>query len=491
MSKRLLLSILLTLTVILNTAISPAKEPAADRDILSAKTLAGDAFQLKFTGLKKPVLLVFWASWCSSCNTEAPEVVHLQKEMAKDLDVIGITVDEDLEAAEEYVSKYKIKYPILQDGNLKIADRFKVKATPALLLIGTDGKVITREKGLNKKLIKAIEENILKNPESSGSVFSPEKTATASLIHKGNNNAVQRSTSLMGTSIDIVILTENEKKANEAIDAAIAEMSRIEEMMTDWKETSQLSAINHAAGLHPVKVDPELLELLEESKKVSELTDGRFDVTYKGAGYLWDFQSQHPEIPDREKIMEYISRIDYHKIDLDFKAGTAYLQEKGMQIGLGGIAKGYAVDRAMDVIGDAGFSDYAVNAGGDLSVRGLKNNKLWWVSIRHPREHDKTAAILPVSNLAVVTSGDYERFFMIDGQRYSHIIDPKTGWPARYCQSVTVMAKTAAWADALATGVFVLGPEKGLALIESLPDVEGVIIDGDGRMHISKNLKNS
>jgi thiamine biosynthesis lipoprotein len=161
----------------------------------------------------------------------------------------------------------------------------------------------------------------------------------------------------------------------------------------------------------------------------------------------------------------------------------------GMKIGLGGIAKGYAVDCAVAVIKNAGFNDFAVNAGGDLVCKGRKQDKLWWVGIRDPRNIEENLAFLPVSNLAVVTSGDYERYFIKAGKRYSHILDPDSGWPVAHCQSVTIMTRTAARADALSTGVFVLGPEKGLALIEELTDTECVIIDGQGKPHVSRGLQ--
>ena len=259
-------------------------------------------------------------------------------------------------------------------------------------------------------------------------------------------------------------------------------------LMTDWTDTSQVAAIGQRAGEAPVPIEPELLNLLVAAQEVSELTRGTFDVTWAGAAGLWDFRADPPRLPSESQVAAATAKVDYRKLELDVEAGTAYLSAPGMRVGLGAIAKGYAVDRAMGVLENAGFEDYSVNAGGDLAVRGRLAGDLWWVSIRDPRDREGFVAVLPVSNLSVVTSGDYERFFEIDGTRYCHIIDPRTGWPARGARSVTVMATRTWWADALATGIFVLGAEEGLALLESLEGVEGLIVDADGELHVSSGL---
>lgn len=304
----------------------------------------------------------------------------------------------------------------------------------------------------------------------------------------GDTAFFERKDVLMGTNVEIVIVSAERERAAEASSAALKEIARIEELMTDWRETSQLSAINRAAGVSPVKVDRELLELLERSKEISELTGGAFDVTYAGAGRLWDFQSSEPHLPDPEEIRRALSKIDYKKMKIDFDRGTAFLEEPGMRIGLGGIAKGYAVGRASDLIKRFGFDDFAIKAGGDMSVRGMWNKKPWSVGIRDPRNRDASVAILPVANVAISTSGDYERYFELDGKRYGHIIDPRTGYPVDHTESVTIVSRDCTFTDGLAKGVFVLGAKEGMALIESIPGVEGVIIDAKGAMHVSRGL---
>jgi thiamine biosynthesis lipoprotein len=300
---------------------------------------------------------------------------------------------------------------------------------------------------------------------------------------------VERRAPAMGTEVQIVIVTDDRPRAEAIIDAALAEITRIEELMTDWKESSQLSAINRAAGEAPVHVDRELLDLLEGSKAISALTDGGFDVTYAGAGRFWDFKAVPPKLPDPEDLRRGVKLIDYRRMKIDLRAGTAFLPERGMRIGLGGIAKGYAVDQASDLIHKAGFKDFALKAGGDMRVAGRWNGKLWSVAIRDPRDRGGIIAVLPVSNVAISTSGDYERFFEIDGKRYAHIIDPHTGWPVDHTRSVTIVATEAWLTDGLAKGVFVLGAEKGIALIEKLHGVEAVVVDAQGNLHMTRGLR--
>jgi len=301
---------------------------------------------------------------------------------------------------------------------------------------------------------------------------------------------VELDATAMGTEVQIVIRADSHTrvKALQAAHDAVAQIVRIEALMTDWNESSELSAINRAAGEQPVKVAAELLGLLQRSKQMSEITSGAFDVTYAGAGQFWDFKARPPQVPAPEVISKAIAFIDYRALELDLDAGTAFLTKKGMRIGLGGIAKGYAVDCASELIRKAGFKNHAVKAGGDMKVSGLWDKKLWSVAIRDPRDRANVVAVLPVSNSAISTSGDYERFFELDGVRYAHIIDPRTGYPVQHMRSVTIVSKESWYSDAIAKGVFVLGVEKGLKLIEALPEVEAVVIDGNGDLFMSSGL---
>lgn len=296
-------------------------------------------------------------------------------------------------------------------------------------------------------------------------------------------------TTVMGTSLDIAVLGTDVAVLDRAILAAVKEMRRVEAVFTTWNPESIASRVNQQAGGSPVKVPAELLALVKEAREISELTEGGFDLSWGAVGKLWDFKNkENPSIPSKERIAEALNGIGYRRIEVDEAASTLRLP-RGMAIGFGGIAKGYGVDRAIAVLKAAGIRHAIVNAGGDLRVIGRDGRKPFNVTIKHPRIADRFLAILPVSNVAVVTSGDYERYLMIEGRRYSHILDPRTGFPVAHCQAVTLLAPTAARADALATGVFVLGPKKGLALVESLPGVEALIVDGEGAVHVSRGLK--
>ena len=293
---------------------------------------------------------------------------------------------------------------------------------------------------------------------------------------------------IMGTEIAILIMNEAEPAARRAIHAGFEEIRRIDALMTDWR-ASPFEEINQKAGIAPVEVSDEILFMVQEAARISKLTDGNFDISYAGAGKLWDFKKSPPALPSEQEVRESLKRVGYAKVQIDADKKTVFLPLEGMRIGLGGIAKGYSVDRAVQAIKDFGIKNFAVNAGGDLTVRGRKDGKLWWVGIRHPRSKTENIALLPISNGTVATSGDNERFFVVDGVRYCHILNPRTGYPANECQGVTLIAKEAYLADAFATAVFVMGPAKGMQFIESQNHLEGMIVDASGRIHVSSGLR--
>ena len=317
----------------------------------------------------------------------------------------------------------------------------------------------------------------------------PKTISASTQLHYPKDLPItEEQTVLMGTDVSILILSSEKERAKNAIQTGFQEIKRIEDLMTDWKE-SPLEEINRQAGKKPVNINKELMFLLKESKEISKITHGAFDITYAPLGKLWDYNQISPKIPSQEKIQKALDLVGYQNLQLDDKKNTAFLTKPGMRIGLGGIAKGYAVDRAVKKIKQLGFENFAVNAGGDLTVKGRKDGHLWTVGIRHPRRLEENLALLPVSNGTVVTSGDSERYFILNGQRYCHILNPLTGYPATQIQSVTILANKAYWADALATGVFVLGPIEGMKLIESLPHIEGMLVDAHGNIQVSSGLK--
>jgi thiamine biosynthesis lipoprotein len=293
----------------------------------------------------------------------------------------------------------------------------------------------------------------------------------------------------MGSSLEIEVFGPDQALCERAVQAARDEIDRLDRMMTDWKPESPLMDVNRAAGIAPVKVPPELFFIVERSVRMSELTGGTFDITFAGAGKLWNWRAPEPKVPDPGTVKASLANVGWKNIVLEAKERTIFLRRPGVKIGLGGIGPGYAADLAMGKIRDLGIRDACVNMSGDLFVSGRKDGAPWNVAITHPRRKGENLMILPVSNAAVSTSGDYERYFMKDGKRYCHIIDPRTGYPADRCQSVTIIAPSTAFADALAKGVFILGPEEGMALAERCEGVEAVVVAADGTVTLSKGLR--
>ncbi len=303
---------------------------------------------------------------------------------------------------------------------------------------------------------------------------------------------VAKSFRAMGTvfNCSVAVMNDDNDAVNGAIDAAFAEISRVERLMSVYLEDSYVSKINRAAGEGPVSVPGELVDLIDESKRLSERTEGKFDISFGAAGKLWDFHASSPSLPDPKALKAATKLIDYRSIATDVETGTVMLKKKGMSIGLGGVAKGYGVDRASAVLKEKGFDNFILDGGGDIYIAGTKGGKPWRVGIQNPRYPNLYFADFSMEKTgAVVTSGDYERFFEIDGKRYHHILDPSTGYPARGVVSATVFADSAMKADALATGIAVLGVEKGMKLVESDPLLEAVLVDDKLTPHISSGLK--
>ena len=288
---------------------------------------------------------------------------------------------------------------------------------------------------------------------------------------------------LMGTSFQIRVVTPDLAGACAAIGAAFDEVAREEALFSEYRPSSDVSAINAAAGGTPVEVDPEVFGLLQRSLWASRVTGGAFDMTFAGCGSLWSVREQR--VPDMQSLASCMPRVGFQKVRLDERRSSVLLPEPGMRVGLGGIAKGYGVDRAVEVLRARGFTNVVVDGGGDLRVEGADIDGAWTINIAHPRRPGEIFETIRVARGAVVTSGDYLRYFERDGVRYHHIIDPATGWPAARSMAVTVAAPTATDADALATGLFVLGPERGLAALASLPGVEALYFAPDGSVHAS------
>ena len=292
---------------------------------------------------------------------------------------------------------------------------------------------------------------------------------------------------MMGTEISVQLWHESAEDGLAVIEDAFDEVSRIEELMSTYIESSEISEINRAASEAPVAADDELIQLILRSLDISMLTRGAFDITYDSVGQYYDFRER--QRPDAETIEEELKRIDYRLVEVDRLAGTVKFLAPGVRINLGGIAKGYAVERAVSLLRSRGIQHGIVTAGGDSRLLGDRRGQPFMVGIRDPRRDDEVALTIPLEDEAISTSGDYERYFEEDGQRYHHIIEPATGLPASGVHSATIIGPDAVLTDALSTSVFVLGVDQGLTLISTLPDYEGIVIDADGRLFYSDGLQ--
>ncbi len=294
----------------------------------------------------------------------------------------------------------------------------------------------------------------------------------------------------MGSRFEITVVAGDFIQASQNINLAIIEITRIEKLISSWDANSQTSAINRKAGIDPVKVDIELFGLIERAISISELTDGAFDITYASMDRIWKFDGSMNEMPTEKRIKTSIALVGYENIVLNKEDTTVFLKKEGMKIGFGAIGKGYAADMAKKRLKQNGVTAGIINASGDMNTWGKQpDGKEWRVAITNPMDKNKAFALLPIVDGAVVTSGDYEKYALINGKRYSHIIDPKTGYPSSGIISVTVFASQAELADALATAVFVMGIDVGLNLINQLPKTECIIIDDKGKINTSDNIK--
>lgn len=306
------------------------------------------------------------------------------------------------------------------------------------------------------------------------------------------DGTIYAETEQMGTrvSINVWVGDNSSAQAGVAIEAAFAEIERIEQIMSEWRPSSELSQLNDNAGGPTRPLSPELFEVLMRSKVIAKTTDGAFDPTFYAVGQLWHFEpGARP--PAQELIAAKLALVGYQDIELDPNTGNGRLARPGMKIGLGAIAKGYAVDRASQVLKQHGFLNHIVEGGGDTYVSGTKAGAPWKVGIQRPDRPGSLAAI-PASDRAIVTSGGYQRFIEFGGKRYAHILDPRTGWPldeSASAQSITLVADNATDADAFATAVAVMGPEKGMAFVESHPGLEAVLVTRSGELLVSTGLR--
>ena len=307
-------------------------------------------------------------------------------------------------------------------------------------------------------------------------------STSAQIIHK-------RKLSMLGSPFEIMVVAKDTVQGNVYINMAVGEVRRIENEISDWIPTTPISEVSRNAGIKPVKVPAEVFELVERAIKVSQITSGAFDISYASMDRIWKFDGSMKEMPTPEAIKKSVEKIGYKNIILDKKEQTIFLKKEGMKLGLGGIGQGYIADKIQALLLSKGCSSGLVNVSGDIFAWGRQpDGKPWTVGIVNPMNKNKIIATFPLENSAVETSGSYEKFVVFDGKRYSHIIDPRTGYPAMGVVSVSVFAKKTEIADALATGIFVLGVDVGLDLVNQLKGIECIIVDDKGKIFASKGI---
>ena len=303
-------------------------------------------------------------------------------------------------------------------------------------------------------------------------------------------NAFKKSFHLMGNHFEITAVSADPILAHASIEAAAEEIRRIERLLTTFKDDSETNLINRNAGIAPVTVSDETFGIIERSIKISSVTQGAFDITYGSIDKrLWNFDITMKALPSKSIARRMVKLIDYRNIMLDRTHKTVMLKHEGMRIGFGGIGKGHAAEKAKQVMQQMGITSGVVNASGDLTAWGFQpNGAPWTIGIVRPDGSGEVFSYLNVTNMAVATSGNYEKFIMIDGKRYSHTIDPRTGFPVRGIKSVTIITPNAELADAMATPVMIMGIEAGLYMINQMKDIEAVLIDDNNRVYTSKNI---
>lgn len=293
----------------------------------------------------------------------------------------------------------------------------------------------------------------------------------------------------MDTRVELLFFGGSSSKAEQISNAVFAEMERLEKIFSRSLQESEISLINRSAGIEPALVGHEMLSVATQAIYYAQLSEGAFDPTIAPLIDLWGFLGQAYRVPSEAEIWAVLPLVNYSRIQIDNSRQTIFLPEKKMALELGGIAKGYIIDRALDILTAAGVEHAYINAGGDIGLLGSKpDGSPWQIGVRHPREENNIIAVLPVIGGAVVTSGDYQRAFVEEGVKYHHILNARSGLPSRDLASVTIYAATALEADALSTTVFLLGPVKGLALIEAIPGVEGILITPAMEILISDGL---
>lgn len=315
---------------------------------------------------------------------------------------------------------------------------------------------------------------------------------TLTSVFSNGQIVYKKKLAMLGSPFEITVVAKDSIEGNQFAEMAVNEVKRIENLISDWIPTTQISQVNQNAGVKTIKVADEVYELVERAIKVSKLTNGAFDISYASMDKIWKFDGSMKAMPTEEAIKKSVAKVGYKNIVLDENEKTIFLKNEGMKLGLGGIGQGYIADKIKALLQSKGCTSGIVNVSGDINTWGKQlDGKPWTVGIVNPMNKNKVFATFPLEDSAVETSGSYEKFVTFNNTRYSHIIDPRTGYPATGIVSVSVFAKQTEIADALATGIFVLGVEVGLDLVNQLKGIECIIVDDKGKIHSSKGINST
>jgi FAD:protein FMN transferase len=299
-----------------------------------------------------------------------------------------------------------------------------------------------------------------------------------------------RTLKLMGCHYEITVIAPNQQEGDKLIDIAAKEVTRIEKLISEWDSTTQISHVNFYAGIHPVKVDQEVFDLIVRSNKISELTDGAFDITWAAMNQIWKFDGSMKRLPTKEEVAFAAAKVGYKNIILDAKNKTVFLKLKGMRLGFGGIGKGYGADKGAALLKSMGVPGGIMNASGDITAWGKQpDGKPWMIGITNPFNKGKVFSWFPFFGKSIGTSGNYENYVEFNGIRYTHIIDPRTGWPVHGVSSVTLFGPNAELATALTKAIFVMGREVGINLLKQIKGIEFVVVDEQGKIFESDHVK--
>jgi thiamine biosynthesis lipoprotein len=435
--------------------------------------------------LNRPVFLVFAGSdWCVPC-------IRFEKEVLSDSAFIRYAKDRLVILKADFPQRKKLPQEMVLQ-NEKLAEKYNPSGLfPHLLLLQPDGTLISeiRYRRQNGEGFAREVDVLLSGYQSPEGGLHPMLRDSIPFPGTPSLREFQTKALLMGCTFEFTVVdTAGSERVWQLIKECIEEVKRIENLISEWNDTTQIGRLNSSAGIRPVRLSPEVYELVSRSITISDLTQGAFDITFQGVGNLWEFDPKHPVIPDSTSIKKALQSVGYQTIAL-MDSGMVFLPSPGMKIGLGGIGKGYAAESVKRKLLDKGIEGGVINASGDLTAWGNNaDGEPWKVGIADPEDPSKVLLWLPVKDAAVATSGNYEKYVKVDGERYGHILDPRTGYPVKGVKSVTVISPNAELSDALATGVFVMGIEAGLAFIVQLPDTHCIIVDDKNQIHYSDKI---